>query len=181
MSGEPEASPFLLEHLALAPAGPALDVACGRGRHTLAIARTGRVVEAVDNSVEHCAEVARWAVRERLAVRVVCADLTHFPLARRRYALVVNTLYLDRTLVPALLQSLLPGGLLIFETFVVEQLALGHPRSPEFVLGANELLRLAPGLRVLAYREGPVQRGGRTVHLASLAARAPLEGDQRGG
>lgn len=166
-------SPFVLDHLGLAPPGPALDVACGAGRHALAIARaTGRAVEAVDRDVERCVRLAARARAEGLPIRVVCGDLERMPLPVARYALVVNTLYLDRGLVPALTRALRPGGLLLFETFVVEQLATGHPRNPAYVLGPNELLRLAAGLRVLAYREGPVQRDGRQVHLASLAARA---------
>jgi SAM-dependent methyltransferase len=168
-----EPSPFVVEHLALAGPGPALDVACGTGRHAVAIARTGRVVDAIDRSLARCAEVARRAAREGLAIRPVCADLAQLPLLRRRYAVVVNTLYLDRLLVPALVGSLLRGGLLLFETFLVEQLASGHPRNPDFVLAPNELLKLAAGLRVLAYREGPVRRGGQTLYLASLAASAP--------
>src|SRR5262249_6192406 len=90
-----------------------------------------------------------------------------------RYAVIVNTLYLDRRLVGALARALRPGGLLLFETFTVDQLATGHPRNPSFVLAPGELPRLVGGLRVVAYREGPIERDGRLVHLASLAARAP--------
>ena len=168
------ASPLVAGHLSLAPDGPALDVACGGGRHALLIARTGRAVDAVDRDVARCLALSRAAARQHLPLHVVCADLEQFPLPRRRYAVVVNTLYLDRRLVPQLADALVPGGLLLFETFVIEQLATGHPRNPAFVLGPNELLQLVPGLRVLAYREGPVDRGGTTVHLASLAARAPV-------
>jgi SAM-dependent methyltransferase len=165
-------SPFVLEHLAGAPSGPVLDVACGGGRHALAVARTGRVVDAIDRSWERCAEVARRARAERLGVRPVCADLEQLPLPVGRYAAVVNTLYLDRTLVPRLVSTLSPGGVLLFETFLEAQLATGHPRNPTFVLAAGELLRLTARLQVIAYGEGPVERDGTTVHLASLAARA---------
>lgn len=46
--GEPE--PFLVEMMAHIPCGIALDVAAGRGRNTLAIARAGIRVVAVDFS-----------------------------------------------------------------------------------------------------------------------------------
>jgi SAM-dependent methyltransferase len=170
---EPAApSPFVLQHLATAPPGPVLDVACGAGRHALSVARTGRVLDAIDRSWERCAEVARRARAERLSVRPVCADLEELPLPAARYALVVNTLYLDRALVPRLVDALAPGGVLLFETFLEAQLATGHPRNPAFVLAPGELLRLTRGLQVIAYAEGPVERDGTTVHLASLAARA---------
>jgi SAM-dependent methyltransferase len=178
---EPAApSPFVLEHLPAAPSGVALDVACGTGRHALAIARTGRIVEAIDRSWDRCAALARRAAAEGVPVRTVCADLEQLPLPVGRYAVIVNTLYLDRALVPRLVRALVPGGLLLFETFTEEQLASGHPRNPDFVLRAGELLRLTAGLRVLAYREGAVERDGTMVHLASLAARA-LEGGPPGG
>lgn len=166
-------SPFVLEHLPVAPPGPALDVACGGGRHALALARQGRTVDAIDRAWERCAELSARARAEGLPVRTICADLERMPLPAGRYAVVVNTLYLDRALVPVLVRALRPGGLLLFETFTVEQLATGHPRNPDFVLRPGELRRLTAGLVVVAHREGPVEREGRTLHLASLAARAP--------
>jgi SAM-dependent methyltransferase len=166
-------SPFVLDHLGLAPPGVALDVACGTGRHALALARAGRTVEAIDRDPSACALLAERARAEQLPIRVACADLERLVPAPARYALVVNALYLDRRLVPALCRALRPGGLLLFETFSVEQLASGHPRNPAFVLGPRELLGLVGGLQVIEYREGPAVRDGRTLHLVSLAARAP--------
>lgn len=172
-------SPFVTEHLAAARPGVALDVACGRGRHALALARAGWRVEAIDRSFEACRELQQRAMLERLPIEVVCADLTRLRLPRRRYTVVVDTLYLDRSIVPALVGSLVTGGLLLFETFVVEQLATGHPRDPAFVLQPNELLHLVGSLRVRAFREGPIDRDGRTVHLASVAAEAVEVADRR--
>jgi SAM-dependent methyltransferase len=166
-------SPFVLDHVPAMPPGPVLDVACGAGRHALAVARTGRLVDAIDRSEERCLEVARRAAADRLRVRTICADLEQLPLPAGRYAGIINTLYLDRALVPRLVRALAPGGVLVFETFTAAQLATGHPRNPAFVLAPGELRRLAAGLEVLAYREGPGARDGTTVHLAALAARLP--------
>jgi SAM-dependent methyltransferase len=167
-------SPFVLAHVDDAPPGRALDVAGGRGRHALAIARRGRPVEAIDRDPAACRALADVARATGLRVAVVCADLACHPLPVGRYTLVVNTLYLDRVLVPALVRALAPGGVLVFETFTRAQLATGHPRNPAFVLEPGELPRLVAPLRTLAYQEGPVERDGRTVHLASIAARAPV-------
>ena len=166
-------SPFVVEYVALAPPGRAFDVACGAGRHALLLARLGRIVEAADSSVARCRDLRAAALGEGLRVDVVCTDLERWPLPRRRYAVIVNTLYLDRALFPRLVEALVPGGLLLFETFTAAQLASGHPRNPAFVLQPGELPRLASGMRIVAQREGPVERDGRTVHLASLAAFAP--------
>jgi SAM-dependent methyltransferase len=166
------ASPFVLAHLRDAPPGLALDVAAGRGRHALALAQAGRRVEAIDRDTQACHALAAAARAAGLPVAVVCADLERYPLPVGRYALVVNTLYLDRARIPALVRALAPGGVLVFETFTREQLATGHPRNPAFVLERGELPRLVTSLETLAYREGPVERDGRVVHLASIAARA---------
>jgi SAM-dependent methyltransferase len=166
-------SPFVLAHLPLARPGLALDVACGGGRHALALARAGHVVEALDRDPGRCAALAARARAERLPVRVACCDLERLPLPCRRWAVIVDTLYLDRALVPHLVRALAPGGLLLFETFTAPQLATGHPRNPAYVLAPGELLALARDLTVVDYREGPVVRDRGTVHLASLAARAP--------
>jgi len=174
MTHEPgAASPFVVGHLPLAPPGPALDVACGGGRHALVIAATGRRVEAIDRDLERCRALTARARAARLPIDVACMDLERSPLPVGRYALIVNTLYLDRDLSGALGRALRPGGLLVFETFTHDQLLTGHPRNPRFVLAPGELPRLFGGLRVVAHREGPVERDGRLVHLASLAARAP--------
>jgi SAM-dependent methyltransferase len=163
----------VLTHLALAPPGPALDVACGTGRHALAIARIGRRVDALDRDPERLRALADLASHERLPVRVACVDLESAPLPLGHYALIVNTLYLDRPRVPALRSALAPNGLLLFETFTIEQAVSGHPRNPAFLLQPNELLHLVGDLHVLAYQEGPVERGGTIVHLAAVAARRP--------
>jgi len=166
-------SPFVVDHLPLAPSGPALDVAFGGGRHALAIAATGRRVEAIDRDLDRCRALAAHARAARLPIDVACADLERSPLPVGRYALIVDTLYLDRDLAGALARALLPGGLLLFETFTRDQLLTGHPRNPSFALAPGELPQLFGGLRVLAHREGAVERDGRLVHLASLAALAP--------
>src|SRR5260370_41565578 len=46
----PEPASFVLELLPLLPLGPALDLACGTGRHTLLLASRHQPVTAVDGS-----------------------------------------------------------------------------------------------------------------------------------
>jgi hypothetical protein len=128
---------------------------------------------AVDRDPACCTALAAVARREALSVHVACAAVECLVFPRARYALVVDTLFLDRALFPALLAALAPGGLLVFETFAAEQLRTGHPRNPDFVLRRGELLEATRGLEVLVHREGAVERDGRVVHLESLVARAP--------
>ncbi len=67
---------------------------------------------------------------------------------------MVVTNYLWRPLLPAIVASLAPGGVLLYETFADGNEALGRPSSPDFLLRHGELLSATQGLRVVAYEDG---------------------------
>ncbi len=161
-------SPFLLRHLATLPPGAALDVACGRGRHALLLARHGFRVTAVDRDVQALDALAAAAAAERLVVTTLCRDLEAEPLPPGPWDVVLNFRYLQRSLAPALAAALRPGGFLVFETFTTAQAAFGHPRNPDFLLRPDELRGMFPTLVVVDYEEG-VRDDAEAV--ASLLAR----------
>lgn len=151
------------------PHGRVLDVACGAGRNAAFFAARGDQVVGIDRSRESL-EQARSALPDALFVQ---ADLEAGELPEGRFDVVVNIRYLQRSLAPALMRALRPGGALVFETFLVDQLALGHPRNPEFVLRHNELLEMFRPLRVLHYEEGLYRDGDGETYLARLLAERP--------
>lgn len=107
-----EPLPLLAEALAHARPGRALDVACGRGRHAIALARRGYAVDAVDIS-----PVGLASARARagdLAIRWIEADLDGATLAVGAYQVVVWVDFTDEALVPRVLDALAPGGVLVF-------------------------------------------------------------------
>ncbi|HYK64559.1 MAG TPA: class I SAM-dependent methyltransferase, partial [Patescibacteria group bacterium] len=167
-----DAEPFLIEMLARLPGGLALDVAAGRGRNALALARAGLSVVAVDFSGEAMRLLAGNARAARLPIWPVVANLDRFHLKDESFDAIVNINFLDRALFPEFVRALRPGGMLIADTFLVDQAAIGHPRDPRFLLAHGELRTLARGLEVEEYREGLVTypNGDRT-YRASLAAR----------
>ncbi|HKN13627.1 MAG TPA: class I SAM-dependent methyltransferase [Candidatus Binatus sp.] len=73
-----EAEPFLTAMLARIPRGDALDVAAGRGRNALALARAGMRVVAVDFSSEAMRLLAATARAARVAIWPVVANLDSF-------------------------------------------------------------------------------------------------------
>ena len=154
-----------------------LDVACGQGRHARWFALHGFRVTGVDRD-----PVALAALGP--TVRVVQADLEAdpWPLSGRTFDAVVVTNYLWRPLWPALLASLAPDGVLIYETFGLGNEAYGRPSNPAFLLRPGELIEACRGLRIVAYEEGLlagpdrcVQRVAARVSANGPGMAAPLE------
>ena len=159
--------------LPLLPAGGvALDVAAGRGRHSLALARAGHQVVAVDFAQSAMATLAEAARAEYLPIWPVAGDFDNFALRDRSLDAIVNVNFLDRALFPKFQRALKPGGVLLVDTFLVDQAELGHPKDPRFLLRHYELRELVAGLELLRYREGlSAYRGGGSAWRAGALAR----------
>ena len=67
---------------------------------------------------------------------------------------MVVTNYLWRPLLPCLVDSVAPGGVLLYETFAHGNATVGKPSRPEFLLQPGELLAACAGLRIVAYEDG---------------------------
>ena len=152
-------SPWLLRWLPLlAPGSSALDLACGSGRHANRLAQAGLRVTAVDIQPGELAPRV-----ERLQ-----ADLEQgpWPLAGRRFDLVLVTNYLWRPRWPELLACV--DDWYLHETFAIGQELLGRPKNPDFLLQPGELFRVCTeaGLQVLAYEDGVVN-GSRIQRVAA--------------
>jgi tellurite methyltransferase len=170
--GEPE--PFLIEMLPLMPRGLALDVAAGRGRHSLALARAGNKVAALDYSETGLRTLLNSARPQGLPIWPVVADVMSFPLGSERYNVIVDVNFLERELFAAFKTALRAGGMLLVDTFLVDQAALGHPRDPRYLLGRYELTALLSGLEILRHREGIVTypNGTKAARAAALGRRS---------
>ena len=152
------ASPWVARFAPLAKAGEALDLACGSGRHTRLLAARGMQVLALDRKAELLASLAGPNVTT--LQHDLEAEGAVWPFEPGRFALIVVTNYLYRPLFPQLAASLLPDGILIYETFAQGNQVYGKPSNPDFLLAPEELLGLARGggLQVLAYEDGHVDR-----------------------
>jgi SAM-dependent methyltransferase len=77
-----------------------------------------------------------------------------WPYAGRRFDAIVVANYLHRPLLPVLVDSLEPGGVLIYETFARGNERFGKPSNPAFLLERGELLEAVRGrLEVVAYED----------------------------
>jgi SAM-dependent methyltransferase len=98
------------------------------------------------------------------------ADLEQIELPKTTYDLIVNFNYLQRSLIPQIKAALRPGGHAIFETYLIGQEVIGHPKNPAYLLGHNELLEQFRDFRVLCYREGKFSEGEETAFRAGILA-----------
>ena len=111
--------------------------------------------------------------REIPGARFVEVDLEGpdpWPLSGERFDGIVVTNYLHRPLFPHILDALAPGGVLIYETFMVGNERLEGPSNPDFLLRKGELLEAFGSLEVLGFEE---VRTPRPSMVQRLCARRP--------
>lgn len=164
----------------------AWDLACGRGRHALELARRGRRVTAFDRSDEALAQVAAHAAREGLAVETARVDLAmgdranedravadraaaDWAAGRPRPDLIVVVNYLDEALFDALPALLAPGGALLVTTFTVDH--PGEHPSARFRLARGALARRAWGGAEVCLSEESNGRAGILARIGATSAR----------
>ena len=156
--------------------GTVLDVACGHGRHARWFYERNHPVALVDRSQSAIESIAIPAH----ACEAVVADIENgpWPFAGRQFDAVVVTNYLWRPLMPTLLGSLAPGGVLIYETFTQGNETVGKPSRPDFLLRPGELLDICRSLRIVAFedgfQEGPQGQAPRFVQRIAAVREAAM-------
>ena len=137
------------------PRGTVLDVACGQGRHARWFYERNHTLAFVDRSQ---AAIDSIAIPVH-ACEAVVADIENgpWPFVGRQFDAVVVTHYLWRPLMPTLLNSLTPGGVLIYETFTAGNETVGKPSRPDFLLRPGELLEVCRSLRIVAFEDGFIE------------------------
>jgi SAM-dependent methyltransferase len=157
---------------AIVPGGRVLDLACGSGRHTRWLAGQGFEVLAVDRDTTglpaNIRGIESWQVDLESLV---------WPLLGREFDAVVVTNYLFRPRFAELLTCVRPGGILIYETFMVGHERFGRPSNPDFLLLHGELKeRVEPDFEVLDFVEGEVIQPKPAVTQRLCARRRPVSG-----
>jgi len=169
-------SAFLMRYADLVR-GRVLDVAAGAGRNALFLARRGNTVEAVDIAFAGLRRARGAALAEGLSLLAVQADLESFSLPHNRYDAAINIRYLQRSLFSGLQRAVKPGGVILFETFLIDQQALGHPHNPTFLLHRGELRAGFAGCDIVVYEEGLFEANGAPAYLARMIARRRVAAD----
>lgn len=149
-----------------------LDLACGSGRHLRWFADQGHSVLGMDRDIDQCGERG-----PSIALLQADIEAEPWPLqmangTTQTFDAVVVTNYLWRPLFPRILQSVAPGGVLLYETFAAGNQAFGRPARPDFLLQPQELLKACCGLHVVAYENGLLSDPHRAVQRIA-AVRPP--------
>jgi SAM-dependent methyltransferase len=143
--GEKPPDPVVIEAARITGPGRALDLACGLGRHTRYLAERGWRVTAVDSSA-----VALRVLREQALpnVEVVQADLEQheYQIAREGFDLILDCLYLQRSLFPAIRAGVRRDGLFagVFATAGM---------NPAFLVAPGEIRSVFEDWELLLYTE----------------------------
>jgi 2-polyprenyl-3-methyl-5-hydroxy-6-metoxy-1,4-benzoquinol methylase len=166
LAAELEPTEVLLENAHLLPvAGEALDLACGLGGNALYLAQHGFSVTAWDISPVAIEALSKKALDLGLKIAAQALDVETQAFPQEAFDVVVVSRFLSRPLAQVIRNSLKPGGLLFYQTYIKDKLSPYGPSNPDYLLSENELIQLFKGMRVLVYREegqaGDLNKGRR--------------------
>ncbi len=151
-------SQFLVDHIDLLPRGKALDVAMGRGRNAVFLATRGFDVVGIDISKEAVNDALVLATVSNVNITTHVADLTTgHHIEPGVYDVIICFNYLQRSLIPQIKRGLRTGGMVVYETFIIDQVRFGRPKNPDYLLKHNELLHMFRDFRCVRYHEGIVE------------------------
>ena len=149
---------FLVDNIDLLPKGRVLDVAMGSGRNAVYLAKMGFEVEGVDISAKAVSNALESARRSGVDIRAGVADLEgNYHIEKGLYDIIICFNYLHRPLIQQMKDGLRIGGIVVYETFIIDQAGFGKPKNPDHLFKHNELLDLFRDFRCLRYREGVLE------------------------
>ena len=133
-------------------------MAMGNGRNAIYLARMGFKVEGVDLSSEAVNNAIGAARKVGVTIKARVTDLEgSYYIEKDAYDVIICFNYLQRSLIPQIKDGLRRGGIVVYETFIVDQAQFGKPKNPDYLLKHNELLNMFHDFRCLRYREGIIK------------------------
>jgi tellurite methyltransferase len=155
---------------------PVLDLACGSGRNGLYLVENdiyvnfadvnGESLEQVKKSLS-CEDNTKQSLAQYWQVDFEQANTT--PLQGKHFAACMVFRYLHRPLFEQIKAAIMPGGMIIYETFTEQQAQFGRPTNPNFLLKAAELLELFSDWKVLHSFEGLINKSDDTKVTQAIA------------
>lgn len=134
-----------------------LDLGCGGGRDAVFLAKQKMQVMAIDNKANVISRAKQLAQANGAQVQFKCCDLNKvgcLPPAGE-FDLIVGVRFLNRELLPKLIDILAPNGFILWQTFVdidEEGYELSSPKNPNFILKTGELAEVFASLQIFTDR-----------------------------
>lgn len=149
-----------------------LDLACGSGRNGLFLVSHNVPVIFADNNEAHLQSIrsaldsAEFSARNGECWSIdfeAEVEEGRNPLRGKTFDAVIVFNYLHRPLFPLIKEAIRPGGLIVYETFTVDQKKFGRPRNPDFLLRHEELRQAFAGWELIESFEGEVSHPKRAI------------------
>ncbi len=160
---------FLKDKLNILVRGKALVLAMGEGRNAIFLARNGFNVDGCDISEKAIEKANLFARESGVTLNAFVADLEEYKIPADKYDLITCFYYTQRDLIPQIKDGLKKGGLVMFETYSIDQLKYGKdapgPKNPAYLLKHNELLDSFRDFRIIYYREAEIAENKSVVSL----------------
>ncbi|MCY4050968.1 MAG: methyltransferase domain-containing protein [Gammaproteobacteria bacterium] len=145
--GEPE---FIQLADQLDHQGMALDVAAGRGRNALYLAKLGYRVIACDGAETALKDCSKAAQERGLNLSCMVCDLDTYRFSNGLFDLLVVVRYLNRNLLPILPDWIRPNGWLFYKTFNTRFLKTNPRFNPDYTVKPGELDEIFSRLSIQA-------------------------------
>ena len=147
----------------------------GEGRNAIYLATRGFDVDGVDADPQNVAR-ARTASRALGApIRAIVGNVedSTYILPNERYDVIIIFNFLHRPLLIDIKDGVVPGGVVVYQTYTVDQARHGKPTNPDYLLRHGELQEEFKDWEILRYREldGPARDGKPDRAIASIVAR----------
>ncbi|WP_028862139.1 tellurite resistance protein [Psychromonas aquimarina] len=167
------ASALLKQHLSLLKQSgkPVLDLACGSGRNGLYLLEHNIPTIFADKNRQALETIAALPLTPAPHCRVVDFETDQQHLQADSYQAVIVFRYLHRPLMEQIKQAVCSGGIVIYETFTLENRQFGRPNREQFLLRPGELKQLFSGWQCLHYFEGIKTNPDRAI--AQIVCRKP--------
>jgi len=169
-------SSFLVRNFDQLPKGLALDFIMGEGRNAIYLATRGFDVDGVDPDPQAVAQ-ARIASRKLgVPIRAIVGNVEDgtYIIPIEAYNVIIVFNYLHRPLFKDIRDGLMPGGVVVYQNYTVEQAQYDRLTDPDSLLEPGELKKQFSDWEILRYRElSGASRDGEMRAVAAIVARKP--------